>query len=345
MNRSLLHEPVELIAIDMDGTLLGVEGKVSARNLAALQAAERAGIHIVIATGRRHCYAMRQLRKLRLNPEGVVISSNGAVTRTLGEGFAGSRLLDRTLLPPETARWLCQQVSEFRDALVVTFDRVGEDGEDAMGALVVEDLTELNASIGRWMSANQPYIEHVVPIEDALGREGLLQMMLCGTIERMRRAEATLLESSRVSATSAALEANRGEISDVEQARRADDGTVVVGEVALHRTEYPERDLCILDILPAGCSKGDAISTIAGRRGVKLWNCMAIGDNWNDVSMLAAVGHPVLMANAPEDLKLLAVERGWVVAPHHLEDGAGKAIEGVLQAEGVRTEMTSSGRL
>ena len=345
MNNSLLHEPVELIAIDMDGTLLGSEGKVSARNLAALQAAERTGIHVVVATGRRHCYAMRHLRELGLNAEGAVISSNGAVTRTLGEGFAGSRLLDRTLLPSETARWLCRQVGEFRNALVITFDRVGEDGEDARGALVVEELAELNASIGRWLLANQPYIEHVVPIEDALGREGLIQMMLCGTIERMRRAESRLLEDPRVSATSVALESTRSEMSDVEQARRVDDGSGMTGEVALHRTEYPERDLCILDILPAGCSKGDAISKIAGRHGVKLGNCMAIGDNWNDVSMLAAVGHPVLMANAPDDLKLLAAECGWTIAPHHLEDGVGEASEGVLQAPGVRRGMASSGRL
>ena len=33
-----------MIAIDVDGTLLGAEGKVSARNKAALQAANEAGI-------------------------------------------------------------------------------------------------------------------------------------------------------------------------------------------------------------------------------------------------------------------------------------------------------------
>src|SRR6185437_6278816 len=131
--------------------------------------------------------------------EDALISSNGTVTRTIG-----SRLLDRTLLPVETAKWLCAHVEEFRDALVMTFDKVGPDGEDARGALVVERLEELHASIGRWMAANEPYILHVDPVERALEGEAPIQMMLCGTIERMRRAEARLLEHPWVSAPSVA---------------------------------------------------------------------------------------------------------------------------------------------
>jgi hydroxymethylpyrimidine pyrophosphatase-like HAD family hydrolase len=151
---------MRMLAVDMDGTLLGTDGQVSARNLAALKAAERAGVEVVVATGRRHCYAMRQLRGLGLREENAVISSNGTVVRTIG-----ARLLERALLPVATAEWLCGHVDEFRGSLVMTFDKVGPDGEDARGALVVEDLDELNASIGRWMTANEPYIAHVRPIE------------------------------------------------------------------------------------------------------------------------------------------------------------------------------------
>ena len=85
------------------------------------------------------------------------------------------------------------------------------------------------------------------------------------------------------------------------------------GGGALHRTEYPERDLSIVDILPAGCSKGSALLRLAEERGVKAEEILAIGDNWNDVSMLEVAGRAVLMGNAPEDLKTMAAERGWVV--------------------------------
>lgn len=155
---------VRMIAVDMDGTLLGPDGRVSERNLAAIKAAESAGVRVVVATGRRHCYAMRVLRELGLRDDDALISSNGTVTRTIG-----SKLLERTLLPVETARWLCGHVDEFRNALVMTFDKVGSDGEDARGALVVEALDELQASIGRWMAANEPYIARVRSMEEAWG--------------------------------------------------------------------------------------------------------------------------------------------------------------------------------
>jgi hydroxymethylpyrimidine pyrophosphatase-like HAD family hydrolase len=320
---------MRLIAVDMDGTLVGPDGGVSARNLAAMKAAERAGVEVVVATGRRHSYAMRVLRGLGLREEDALISSNGTVTRTVG-----ARLLERTLLPVETARWLCGHVDEFRNALVLTFDKVGADGEDARGALVVERMEELTASIGKWMAANEPYIVRMIPIEKALEGEAPIQMMLCGTVERMRRAEARLLEHPGVSAVGVtplrkdevrrleSLGMTRGGISPQERAPGA--------EAALHRTEYPERDLSIVDILPAGCSKGSALLKLAEGRGVKAEEILAIGDNWNDVSMLEVAGDAVLMGNAPTDLKAVAEEHGWRLGLRHDEDGVAEAIEMAL---------------
>jgi hydroxymethylpyrimidine pyrophosphatase-like HAD family hydrolase len=308
----ILNRPlpaVRMIAVDMDGTLLGPDGKVSPRNLAALHAAELAGAEVVVATGRRHCYAMRQLRGLGLKESNALVSSNGTVTRTLG-----AELIERNLLAGATARWLCGHLDEFRGSLVVTFDKVGPDGEDPRGAMVVEKLDELNASIERWVAVNEPYIAHVTPIERALEGEDPIQMMVCGTIERMRRAEARLLEHSGVSAVGTGAH---------EWAPDA--------EVALHRTEYADRDLSIVDILPARCSKGSALTRLAARRGIGMEEILAIGDNWNDVSMLEAAGRAVLMANAPEDLKERALRMGWSVGRRFDEDGVAAAIEAAME--------------
>jgi hydroxymethylpyrimidine pyrophosphatase-like HAD family hydrolase len=300
---------MRMIVVDMDGTLLGSSGRVSERNIAAMKAAEQAGVEVVVATGRRHCYAMRVLRELGLREENALISSNGTVTRTIG-----ATLMEKTLLPTKTALWVCGHVEEFRNALVMTFDKVGLDGEDERGALVLEGMEELHASIGKWMAANEPYIAQVVPIELALEGEAPIQMMLCGTLERMRRAEARLLEHPGVSAVGVTAQEQASEV-----------------QVTLHRTEYPERDLSILDILPAGCSKGSALLRLAAARGVKVEEILAIGDNWNDVSMLEVAGRAVLMGNAPEDLKTMAAERGWVVGRRHDEDGVAEVIEAVLE--------------
>jgi Cof subfamily protein (haloacid dehalogenase superfamily) len=291
---------IRMIAVDLDGTLLGADGRVGARNLAALMAAEEAGIVVAIATGRRHCYALHVLRGLGLMDETVLVSSNGAVVRDFASG-----LIERTLMERATAEWLCGHLGEFRNALVVTFDRVQPDGEDSRGALVVEEFEDLQGSIAHWMRNNERYIEHVRPIEDSLKGDVPIQMMLCGTVERMRRAEACM--------------AAEPEIAGVGVAKAG-------ATITLNRTEYPARDLSIVDILPAGCSKGSALARLAEARGFDASEIMAIGDNWNDLSMLEIAGFPVLMANAPLDLHAMAAQRGWFTTGPHDADGVAEAI-------------------
>ena len=360
----------------MDGTLLGDDGRVSPRNLAALLSAQAAGILVVVATGRRHSYAMHVLRPLGLDHSSVLVSSNGTVTRTLGSFGADpipSQLIARTHLPHATALWLCSHVDEFRNALVLTFDRVGPDGDDTRGALVVEHLEELTASIGRWMAANEPYIAQVVPIERALYDDNSnhdlpIQAMLCGTVARMARAEARLLEHPGVSASGhpsgrsgktlgaphlvsemwdpsrkttgapfvTASPSRVGSGAPFVTASPSRVGTESAGPIGsdqiltLNRTEYPARDLSILDILPAGCSKGAAILSLAAVHNIDPTQILAIGDNWNDVSMLEIAGAAVLMANAPEDLKTLARARNWRIAPSNTADGVANTIESAL---------------
>lgn len=323
------NNSIRLIAIDMDGTLLGDDGRVSPRNLASLRAAESHGVQLVVATGRRHSFAMRVLRPLGLHPDSILISSNGTITRTLGAEKIPSQLLARTHLPHATALWLCAHVKDFRNALVLTFDRTGPDGEDSRGALVVERLDQLTASIGRWMAANEPYLVQVNPIERALAdpSDPPIQAMLCGTLERMARAEARLLEYPGVTASTHIHGQPSRKV--VRQSSNSDEAD---HQLSLHRTEYPARDLSIIDILPANCSKGAALLSLARARDIDPAAILAIGDNWNDVTMFQAAGRAVLMDNAPENLKALARARKWSIVPSNRDDGVAHAIESTLAA-------------
>jgi Cof subfamily protein (haloacid dehalogenase superfamily) len=176
---------IQLIAIDIDGTLMPSTGpKISPRNCAALQAAEAAGIEIVIATGRRQAFAMPLIAQVGLDENSVMISSNGAVVR----GFDG-QLLDRRFLPVETARQLCVALRGY-GTLVFTFDREGT------GSLVIESLKQLHARIDRWVEANRPYLLEVQPIERAFDAgEEPIQGMVCGTVAEMLAAQRQLLLS------------------------------------------------------------------------------------------------------------------------------------------------------
>lgn len=284
-----------MVAIDMDGTLVHSDGSVTAANQAALDRARNAGARIVIATGRRHSYAMKILRTTSLHRDDVVLSSNGTVARTIG-----GKLLFRRPMPLETARWLCTQLGDCRNCFVFTFDLFSKDGEDVAGALVLENLDELHGSIRGWMETNARYIRRVKPIEDALqegSAAGLpIQAMLCGTMARMQKAEER-------------LSASQGE------------------RIELFRTEYPGRDLCILDILPKGCSKGSGLALLLKAEGLATSNLMGLGDNWNDLPMLELAKWPVLMGNAPEALQAVARQRGWTVTKNHDKDAVADAVD------------------
>lgn len=288
-----MPSPVRLIAIDIDGTLLPSSGTtISERNCRALCAAQIAGIHVVIATGRRHAYALPIVQQAGLSQSSVMVSSNGAVMRS----FTGE-LLDRVLLPASTARALCAALRPYGETVVFTFDRDGQE------SLVLENLAAVHQQIARWVEANSPHIREIVPLERAFDTDDQpIQGMMCGPIAVVRTAEAALLD------------------------------TPLGHALAMHRTEYPERDLGILDLLPPGCSKGSTLDRLARSYGISAHEVMAIGDNFNDVEMLDYAGFPMLMGNASPDMLALAEARGWQVIGTNNEDAVAAIIEEVALA-------------
>jgi hypothetical protein len=213
-----------------------------------------------------------------------LISSNGAVTRSLaGETF------HRDLMPREICRALVGAMQDFRGNTVLQFDK------DSKGAIALEHLDDLNASIRRWLEKNMAYIEFVVPLEKALVNDPV-QAMFCGSMARMREALQVL------------------------------EGCGMDNRITVLRTEYPERDLSMIDVLNTGCSKGHALERWAAHRGFGREQVMAIGDNHNDVEMLEFAGHPVIMGNACEELR----GRGWSVTLGNDQCGVAAAVADVI---------------
>jgi Cof subfamily protein (haloacid dehalogenase superfamily) len=284
--------PVQLVAFDIDGTLMPSVGtRMSDRTIRILRGAVAAGIEVVIATGRRAAYAMPLLEPIGLDPETVLISSNGAATRD----FAGT-LMDSFFLSIETSRALCGELRPFGGTMVFTFDKTGP------GELVLESMERLHDRIALWVEANRASIEEVDPLERVFDRgEAPMQGMICGNVEEMDAAERHLLT------------------------------TPYAKQIEMHRTEYLERDLSILDILPLGCNKGVALERLAAQRGIPREAVMAVGDNWNDLEMLRWAGQPVLMRNASAQLRQEAETWGWEITGTNDEDGAALALERAME--------------
>src|SRR5258707_12516767 len=86
LQSTMLTSAIRVLAVDIDGTLTDPQFHIPARNIEALRAAHAAGIPIILATGRRHDYAMPVARELGVPL--LLISSHGALVRSiLGEAF------------------------------------------------------------------------------------------------------------------------------------------------------------------------------------------------------------------------------------------------------------------
>ncbi|WP_353650012.1 HAD family hydrolase [Nakamurella sp. A5-74] len=88
--------PPKLVVTDMDGTLLGRDGLVSARNAAALRRAQEAGAKVLIATG-RPVWWLDPVRQAGF--AGTAVCMNGAMVYHVGDGevLAASPLSAETL--------------------------------------------------------------------------------------------------------------------------------------------------------------------------------------------------------------------------------------------------------
>ena len=77
----------QLIALDMDGTLLNNKKEVSPRNRKAIKAARAKGKSVVIATGRPLVGIKHMLEDLELNThEDYVVAFNGALVQNVSTG-------------------------------------------------------------------------------------------------------------------------------------------------------------------------------------------------------------------------------------------------------------------
>lgn len=68
----------KLVALDLDGTLLNSQGQLSVKNIEAVKKAQKAGVQVVIVTGRYHMQTERIIQALDF--QGILVSNDGAVT-------------------------------------------------------------------------------------------------------------------------------------------------------------------------------------------------------------------------------------------------------------------------
>lgn len=135
------QHPCELVAIDLDGTLLDPAGRVPERNRRALHAAHDAGMRVVLCTGRSYTETRPVLDELALELDATVTVSGALVTDVPTGATLEAATITRELAE-ECGHW-------FADAGYTTMwlhdaSRAGFDGYIVPGV-------RRHAAIDRWL--------------------------------------------------------------------------------------------------------------------------------------------------------------------------------------------------
>ncbi|MFB4165152.1 Cof-type HAD-IIB family hydrolase [Alteribacillus sp. JSM 102045] len=292
---------MNVVAIDMDGTLLNSEGFISEKNAQALRALQAQGHKVIIATGRGLPDVNRLLGDVNITPDGVV-SLNGARVFWEGEAIQESYMgqeesanliewlneneyyfhiyTDKGLFSPSRSR-------EFfmNDLEIYTQDKEG--GEEMKEAI-------RRRADGHHRQANMKELSSPIMIvkQDLTVYKFLIVSMLEQKLETCRKAWG---DKHNILITSSG------------------------------------RDN--LEIMHPDTQKGKGLLHIVEHAGLNIGSTFAIGDNYNDLPLFNAAATSIAMGNAEVDVKRVATHE----TTHHDNDGVAQAIEKFILKSSART--------
>ncbi len=258
---------IKLLALDLDGTLLDSRGEISKKNIGAIQCAERQGVLVTIATGRRFRDALPVALQLKLNAP--VICHNGALLK-----YAHNlETIAASIVPRETVREILRVGREFGGDALVSADPNGK------GVLLYDRISDENVPLQKYVAWSkrlhgaeaEESVVHVENLELMVNEIETVHVSFSGALQPMARLEMIL----------------RDELSDT--------ATVLT-------TVYPRLDFTLIDILPPDASKGIGVEKLALMNDLTPENVMVMGDNFNDLEMLEFAGTSVVMGNASPEL-------------------------------------------
>lgn len=284
---------ISIIASDMDGTLLNDKMSISAKNVAAIQKAQEAGIEFMVATGRGLSEAQPILKQAGLNP--AYITLNGAQVFNIEGQVVVNEPIART-----TAAHL---VKELRDADFY-FELVTDHGVYSESKVRrIQNVADLLVNLN-------PDTTYKIAVALAAAR---LEIMNINYIDNYDR----ILEDDNYRVMKILVFSENGPdaFMSIRNQYQSSDEIVIT-------SSSPNN----IEINSIRAQKGLALIDYAAQKGVPKEEVMAIGDNLNDFSMISAAGVGVAMGNAIPAIKEIAT----FTTATNLDDGVAKAIQWAL---------------
>jgi len=254
-----------ILGIDLDGTLLDGNGRLSAANLAALRRAQDAGVRVVPCTGRAWRESFRALAEAAHLETGVFVT--GAMVTDMPTGKA----LDRATIEPTLAMRIVRLLIDAPEAVLV-FRDADETGHDYL----VTGSGKLTGNTSWWFEHTGATVHFQTRIDEA-DLHHTLRVGMVADDERMRDVMPRLHDTFGDRIAVHAFEA-----------------------MTLPATGI---DMHVLEIFGQGVDKWRGLKWIAQQHGIDAGDIAVIGDEVNDLPMFAASSCGIAMGNAIEPVR------------------------------------------
>lgn len=281
---------MKLITIDLDGTLLGTDGKISPANVQAIQKAEEAGYKVSISTGRSRHDTEEILKQAALKLP--ITTGNGGETYQENE-----RLFSFTL-----SNGLVHEIIQLLEANDMYYEVYTKDGIKAdrqKQEIIYKEMQALEHASEekkKWAEYALYLIgsQHGVIPTTGLSKldytdEGVYKIfMLSFDEDKLRRVHRALNARTDIALTASGEEN--------------------------------------LEVSHQDAGKGNGLKLLANHFNVSLENTFVLGDSMNDYSMFQVAGTSIAMENAIDELKALSSR----ITKTNDENGVAYAIENYI---------------
>ena len=285
----------DLFVLDLDGTLLGLDGGISTANSSALNRLRESGIDVLVATGRTHNEASHILSSI--DYQGSLIGACGAILVEAGVG----RTINRQTLPSSLVSEAVTLLHDEGHTTLILKDH-HETGYDYLVVGTPGNQSPSLHPVSEWwmesMSIDYRWIDR---IEDDPDPDHTLRVSAVG--------EADLLDPASARIRSA-----------------LQDRVHMLQWGAVTSSHATGSDVHILELFASGVDKWSMIEHYCRIHGHDPGRVVAIGDGLNDIGMLSSAGLGIAMENADDDVRSAAD----MTTSHHDSDGVAHAIGMVL---------------
>lgn len=303
----------DLLALDLDGTLLSTHGRIPEENIRAVAEARRAGIEVVVCTGRGWVECRHILEAIGLRPAGgapelttgaYAITAGGAITSDAATG----RTVHRVAMPPEDVAAVVNIMHDEAHAALILKDNTAA-GYDYL-IVTGPDDHPVDPVSAWWFAKLGVELRFAQHLEDDEHPEHTVRVGACHDLPRI---DPVAQRVTRELGERLTLHAFAG---------------VVAPELPGDENGDP-REIQLFEAFSRRANKWAAVERLAEERGVPRQRVAAIGDEINDVPMIRNAGLGIAMGNAVDAVRNVANRH----TRPNTEAGVAHAIERILAGD------------